>query len=93
MGSGLAITNPRKLSNTHCALNVREVTPAASGDLPDGPCRALHVNDEGVVDVELIAAGDSASVVWTLTGPGMILVSTRAVRITGTTATDILALY
>lgn len=89
----MSLSSPSLHSRTGVGLRVREVTPSADADLPDGACRALWINDEGSVTVELIAFEDTLPATFTFMGPGMLNIGTRAVRIAGTSATDILAIY
>lgn len=83
----------RPISETHTAFSVKPVTPHASNDLPDGPCRCLWVNDTGVAAVSVVAVDDTVAQVHKVTGPGPVFVSAKAVRVSGTTALDILAYY
>lgn len=89
----MAVTNQRPLSQTHSAFNLRAVTPHADEDLPDGACRALWINDVGNVTVSVIAASDTAAVTMTVAGPGVLMVAAKAVRVSGTDATSIVAMY
>lgn len=74
------------------AKHLRAVTPSAEDDLPDGPCRALYIGGGG--DISVIAEGDIDVVTLVGIPSGYILlVSVKAVRITGTNATNIVALY
>lgn len=75
------------------AQSVAVVTPDASNNLPGGVCRSLWVNDPSTVTVAIIARDDTTARTWKITGPGLLPVAAQAVRISGTTATDILALY
>lgn len=73
------------------ARSVREVTPHATDDLPDGICRALYIGGAG--DVVLIANDDDEPVTFSSVPAGtMLSVQTKAVR-SSSTATNILALY
>ncbi len=81
------------LGKTNSFDRLRPVTPHASLDLPDGPCRGLWVNDTGLVTVSVIANGDTAAVPMKVYGPGPLVVAARAVRAAGTTALDIVAGY
>lgn len=89
----MAIVHPRPLSSTHTAFSIRVVSPHATNDLPDGPCRGLWVNDNGVVAVSVVAANDSAAVTVSVSGPGLIPIAGKAVRVSGTAAASIVALY
>jgi hypothetical protein len=74
------------------ATSIKSVTPDDSNDLPDGVCRALWIGGEG--DVQLTAEDDDADVVISSIASGtLILVRTKRVHATSTTATNILALY
>ena len=71
---------------------LRAVTPHASNDLTDGPCRALWIGGTG--DIAVIAKDDTAAVTIVGVPAGTVLpISAKAVRVTGTTATSIVALY
>lgn len=74
------------------ANEARAVTPHNTNDLPDG-CRALYVGGAG--DISLITAfGDGTAVVFVGVPAGTILpVRCRRVRATGTTATNLVALF
>ena len=88
----MAVNNYLPTDRTAPARNVRAVTPHASDNLPDGPCRSLYVGTEG--DVALIASADDSAVTFVGVAAGTILpVAAKAVRVTGTTADDIVALY
>ena len=54
------------------------------------PCRALYIGVTG--DVSLIPANGTTAVVFKAVPVGMLHVSAKRVRQTGTTATDIVAL-
>jgi hypothetical protein len=74
------------------AARVRAVTPSDSQDLPLDGCRGLYVGGGG--DVRLIAAGDAAAVTFANVADGSVLpVQAARVLSTGTTATNIVALY
>lgn len=69
------------------------VTPHLTNELPGGACRALWVGGDGG-NVEVKAVDDSDYVVISSVPGGTRLdISVIAVRTTGTTATDIVALY
>lgn len=80
----------RLMDSTTSAYNLRAVTPHASNDLPDGPCRALWVGTQG--DISVVAAGDTDPVPI-LGAVGLVPVAVKAVRVSGTDATNIVALY
>jgi len=74
------------------AANLRAITPHATDDLPDGPCRAIWVGGAG--NLNLVARGDTDPVPLTAVPAGtMLAIQVRAVRSSGTTATGIVALY
>ncbi len=73
------------------ATKLRAVTPHDENPLPDGACRALYVGTAG--DVVLIAAEDENAVTLPSVPVGILPVSTKSVLATGTTASDIVALY
>lgn len=74
------------------ARSVKAVAPHSSNDLPDGTCDSLYIGGAG--DVALIAADDSSAVTFVGLTAGQVLpVRTKAVRVSGTTATSIVALY
>ena len=73
------------------ATKLRAVTPNDEDPLPDGVCRALYVGTTG--DVVLIAEEDDAAVTLPNVPVGILPVSTKSVLATGTTASDIVALY
>ncbi len=77
------------LTRSSPGMNLRAVTPHASDSLPDGPCKALWVNVGG--DVSVIAEGDTAAVIVNVSG--LLPVRVSAVRVTGTTASGIVAIY
>lgn len=66
------------------------VTPSDSTDL--GPVRGLYVGVTG--NVAIMAKGNDAAVTWVGVPAGSVLpVRAQRVMATGTTATDIVALY
>lgn len=73
------------------AVETAVVTPHNTNDLPV-TCRALWVGTAG--DVALMAAGDTVAVTIKNVANGTLLpVKTKRVLVTGTTASDIVALY
>lgn len=82
------ITN---LGSTAPAQNGRAVSPDATEDLPDGPCRALWVGGAG--NLQVVFAADTAPVVLTGVTVGLFPFAVRSVRSGSTTATNIVALY
>jgi hypothetical protein len=73
------------------AVETAAVVPNNSSDLPV-TCRALWVGTAG--DVALMADGDAVAVTIKNVANGTLVpIRTRRVMATGTTATDIVALY
>lgn len=82
----MAVTRP--IDSLTTASKIRAVTPHATNFIE--PCRGLWVGVQG--DVSVIAVGDTAAVI--LKGAvGFVPVAVKAVRVSGTDATDIVALY
>ena len=77
--------------NTAPGRSLRAVTPNDSLDLPAGACRALHIGGSGTI--RLIAALDTEHVTITVAGGTLLPLYVRRVLATGTTATEILAIY
>jgi hypothetical protein len=75
------------------ARKLRVVTPSATDPLPEGVCDTLLICDTGVVAISIIAEDDTAPVTISVTGPIELRVRAKAVRVTGTTATNIVATY
>lgn len=73
------------------------VTPSNTVNIPSGACRALYIGGPSTgiyADVAVLPAGYSTSVVFKNVPVGSILpVNAARVLATGTTATDIVALY
>lgn len=70
--------------------SAKEVTPNDNADLPDGPCRAIHVRTAGIVRVTLVR--DSTSVLLNLpvgTHPYRV----KRVHAADLTASGIVAIY
>lgn len=86
----MSFTSPS--DKTVPAKSSKAVTPDDVTTLPDGPCRSLFIGTGG--DVTAIAVGDDAAVLYKNLPDGSYLnVQVKAVLDTGTTATDIVALY
>jgi len=68
----------------------RAVTPNDADDLPDGDTRGLFVGQAGSL---MIVGGDGAEVTLHSAASQYHPLPVRRVRATGTTATDIIALY
>lgn len=88
----MALTPKASGMSSQPAGFMRAVTPHASNDFPAGPARGLYIGGAG--DVSVVAIYDSDPVVLKGVAAGTTLpIRTRAVRVTGTTATNIVALY
>lgn len=70
---------------------LRAVTPHATLELPDGPCRALKIGGAG--NISIIARDDTDAVILAVAAGELLPIQARAVRATGTTATGIVAIY
>lgn len=70
---------------------LRAVTPHATNELPDGPCRALKIGGAG--NIAIVARDDADPVVIAVNAGELLPIQARAVRTTGTTATGIVAIY
>lgn len=88
----MPINQPGPTASMHSAFNLLAVTPHAENNL-ETPCRGLWIGDDGVVAVSVIALSDTSPVTLTIRGPGLLPVAAKAVRVSGTTATNIVALY
>lgn len=79
-------------SSLTSAAKLRAVTPHASNELPEGPCRALYVGVGG--NINLIAEDDTDPISFVGVQAGAIIpVRAKAVRVSGTTATNLVAMY
>ncbi len=68
------------------------VTPNDSTDLAQGACRGIYVGGDGNISVD--TPGGSTAVIITAAKAGTILpIRATRIRLTGTTATALLALY
>lgn len=85
------------LSVTNAALmtapgdKLAAVTPHDTNDLTNGVCKALWIGVAG--DVKVLAADDSDGVVLKAAPVGLLPICARRVYSTGTTATNIVAIY
>jgi hypothetical protein len=70
---------------------LRAVTPSDSADLPDGQTRAIYVGTAGAISV--IGADDGTTATLLKGATGWIDIAVKRIRATGTTATDIVAVY
>jgi hypothetical protein len=73
------------------AIDARAVTASDTTDLPDGPCRAIYIGGTG--NVSLITGGGSLVTFSSLNSGYVLPLEVVRVRATGTTATNIIALY
>ena len=71
------------------AENAIAVTPSDSVDLTGAPCRALYIGTGG--NLSVIIGG--ATVTFSNVAGGILPIRASRVRATGTTATNIVALY
>lgn len=67
------------------------VTPSDTGDLPNGPCRSIYVGVTG--DVTMVPSKSGQSVLFKAVPVGILPVQCSRIYATGTTATNIVALY
>lgn len=67
------------------------VTPSDSLDFPS-ITRGIYVGSAGL-NVSVLLQGDTAPVVWKLVPVGIMPVAAKRVYATGTTATDMIALF
>ena len=85
---------PKQANNytlTHSAVGQAAITPNDSTDLPVAPCRGIYVGAGGGVTVDV---GNDANVTYVGVPQGSILpVQASRVRATGTTATNLVAMY
>jgi hypothetical protein len=85
---------PKQSNNytlTHSAVGQAAITPNDSTDLPVAPCRGIYVGVTGDVTVDI---GNDTNVTYKNAPQGQVLaVQATRVRATGTTATDLVALY
>jgi hypothetical protein len=80
-----------RATDLHSAVGAAAVTPSNSDDLPNGMCRALYIGTGGDLSLDI---GNSTAVIFAKVLQGTVLpVAAKRVRVTGTTATDIVALY
>lgn len=73
------------------ARRLAAVTPDDDNDLTDGTAKALYIGTSG--NVAIIAADDSSSVTLASVPVGVLPVRAKRVLSTGTTASNIVALY
>ena len=73
------------------ARDAKAVTPANDTDLPSGVCRALYIGGDGNVSL-ITPEGTTVSFIGLVAGT-ILPVRAARVRVTGTTATNLVALY
>ena len=78
-------------TNTNTSGACRAITPNDSTDLPLGICRAIYVGVGGEVSIDDLS-GETVVFKNAISG-SVIPVQTARVNATGTTATDLIALY
>lgn len=76
--------------DTGAATNAVAVTPSDSTNLANGDCRAIYVGVSGDITLD---TPNQTSVLFKAVPVGILPVVTRRVRATGTTATNLVALY
>ena len=77
--------NPRTING------LAAVTPNNSADLPEGTCRGIYVGVSG--DLAVVSESGSEVTLTALAAGVLHPISITRVKSTGTTATDIVALY
>jgi len=78
-------------TNTNTSGACRAITPNDSTDLPLGICRAIYVGVGGDISIDDLS-GETVVFKNAISG-SVIPVQTARVNATGTTATDLIALY
>lgn len=82
-------------TSTHSSGSTRAITPNDSADLPMQGCRAIYVGVGGNISIDDLSGesgGESVVFVGVVTGTVLPLQPAR-VNATGTTATNLVALY
>ena len=82
---------PKSIENGKTARNYPPVSPDNDNDLPDGECCALFIGTGG--NLVCVDASGAARTFKNLPNGYTLSVQTKRVKATGTTASDILALY
>jgi len=72
--------------------DAKAITPSDTDNLPDGPCRGIYVGGAGAVKVIPGSGGTAVTFAAVPVGTVLDVVAVR-VYATGTTATNLLALY
>ena len=75
-----------------CAYNLAAITPSDSTDLPQGACTAVWVGNSGDIAIRCHPMGDSV-VMKNVPGGTQLNVEAERILATGTTATDLVAMY
>lgn len=73
------------------AIDAKAVTPSDTVDLPDGPSRALYIGGSG--NVSLITGGGTVITFNGLNSGYVLPLEVVRVRATGTTASNLIAIY
>lgn len=83
----------REHKDTFSAIGAADVTPNDSADIGNAPCRGLYIGVTGDVRVTLAGMADGAHVTFANVPVGFAPLQAKRVWSTGTTATDIKALF
>jgi hypothetical protein len=84
-------STPNDTRATHGATGQAAITPNDSTDLPVKPCRGIYVGVGGNITCDI---GDDTNVQYLNVPQGTVLqVQATRVRATGTTATNLVAMY
>lgn len=83
----------QKLSadNTAPAIGAAAITPHASTNFPDGPCRGVYVGVAG--DVVVVFLNDATATFVGVPAGSILPVNAKRINAVSTTATTMLALY
>lgn len=82
------------MSNSYDAMptgHAAAVTTNNGADLPGGPCRSIYVGVSGDVKVDM--AGSGTGITYKAMPVGWHPIKVKKIYATGTTATDIIAVY
>ena len=82
---------PAKDTAESPAKNSFSITPHASNDVGTFLPRAIYVGVSGDIAMRLV--GDTADITWTAVPVGILPVRPQYIRVTGTTATNIIGIY
>jgi hypothetical protein len=83
------MTSPAPLNETYAAVSLAAVTPADSGSLTN-PSRAIYVGTGG--DMAVVMLDGSTGTFKNVSSGTLLPISVTQVKLTGTTAANILAL-